>query len=449
MALVGQALYDEIVRHYVRKLHGCFVVISSDAFFFKVLKDSLKYLGLPVQSAHKTSEIGSGFKLLSELAATYKGIVVFLDANLSGRNTIIYFRQIKEIFRESCNIICLTSESGREKLIYIKEMGADNIVVKPVTMNSLIQKTALTIKPNTKFSRLVDSANKLISENKLFEAMQNVEQILKEKPDSTVAYMLKGDIFRKKKEYSEAENAYKMAIHNAELYIEPLKRLASLYAETEQLDNRLENLIKLDSLSPLNHERKIEIGNTFLDMNVSDKAKQYFANAVDLVQKKNDEVMAETLMHIGRQLSDKDPEGSLEYMQRAIALKEGFFSKDDIWMFNEIGLGFRKSGKPDIALEYYKKAQEVASDDGVLDYNIGMAMAESGDFAAAIGHFEDAIDKTPEILNHSPLIPYNIAMAYKKNHQLREAEQYFKICLVLDPHYKDVAAKIESLQFVD
>jgi len=445
MKLAGQNLYDEIFRHFVHKMQGGFLLVGEDHLFGKIFKSCFKYLSISTDHIHQIADSGKTPRRVAELTREYKHLLVIIESQIQGKSTFHLFSQIKELSPARCNIICTTSEVSRDKIIHLQEMGADNVIVKPVTMNNIIQKVALTIRPNNKISKLVDGCKKLIAENKLFEAMQVVDMVFQEKPDSTIGHMLKGDIYRNRGEFKNAESAYLRASHQSRLYLEPLKRLASLYQEINDLDKRLEYLKRLDQLSPLNHDRKIEIGVTYLEMNDSREAKVFFEDAVKLVKKQNDELMSSTLMEIGKKLQEKNPDAGLEYMARAISLKEEYLSEDDIWMFNEIGLGFRKNGQGEKAMEYYEKALKIAKDDGAIHYNIGMAHAEAGSLAMATQSFERAIEKTPDILNYSPQIPYNIANIYQKAGKRREAEQYYKICLVVDPQFKDARAKAEML----
>jgi tetratricopeptide (TPR) repeat protein len=445
MKLAGQNLYDEVFRHFVTKMHGGFLLVSEDHPFIKLFKSCFKYLNIKTDNVHQTVEIGKVAKQAAELTRRYKHLVVILESHLQGKSAIHLFRQLKELHPSRCNVVCTTSEVSRDKIVHMQEMGADNVIVKPVTMNNVIQKIALTVRPNTKISKLVDTCKKLIGENKPFEAMQVVDIIFQEKPDSTIGFMLKGDIYRKRGEFKKAENAYMQASHQSRLYLEPLKRLTSLYQDLGDQDKRLDYLKRLDHLSPLNHDRKVEIGAACLEMNQEEEAKTFFAEAVKLVKKQNDDLMSSTLMEIGKKLQDKDPEASLSYMAQAISLKEEHLGKDDIWMFNEIGLNYRKNGQAEKAIEYYQKALKVAKDDGAIFYNIGMAHAESNSLTLALLNFERAIEKTPDILNYSPQIPYNIANIYQKAGKPREASHYFKICLVVDSNFKDARAKVEAL----
>jgi tetratricopeptide (TPR) repeat protein len=445
-SLAGQNLYDEIFRHYVNAMGGGFLLVTDDSVFVKAFRNLFKHLGLAPNSIHQVASMAKAMKQVDEMMKLHKHMVVCLESSLQGKSTSHLYKEIKEAFKTRCSLICVTSEGSQERIVYLQEMGADNFIVKPVNMNNIIQKVALTIRPNNKLSQLVDNCKNYIADGKLLEASQVVNLIFKEKPDSTIGLMLKGDIHKKSNEFINAENSYLLASQQSEMFIEPLKRLATLYAETGNREKRLEYLKKLDNLSPLNTERKLEIGDTYLEIDELTQANAYYGQAVDLVKRYNNELMSATMMDIGRRLKEKDPEGSVEYMEKAITLREGYLSKDDIWMFNELGINLRKNGDSRKAISYYEKAAGVARDDGGIYYNMGMAYAELHEYRKAVESFEHAVTLTPDILNYSPQIPYNMAVVYQKADRQAEAKQYYRMCEALDQDFRDVKERLAELK---
>lgn len=441
----GQDQYGDVLRNFF-KSQGGILAVTGDFSFSKFLRNSLKHLDDKLEHLHFVSDLAAASRKIAALLSEYKQLVLIIESTLNGKPTFHIFKQVKRDFFGRTKIICTTAEIDRKMLLYISEIGADNVVVKPVNTNCLIQKIALTIQPNSNLFKLVDGAQKLISRNKLDEGSQLVDLILREKPDSAIGHMLRGDIHRLKNEPDRAELSYKIAMNNSKLYLEPLKRLAELYHDIGDTPKRLEFLKQLDHLSPMNHDRKIEIGESHLELGDNDQAKSYFSSAIKILRKLNDDAMSSTLMDIALKLKDKDPQASLEYMEQAISLKESYLTKDDIWMINEIGIHLRKSGKHQQAIEYYKKALAVSKEDGAIYYNIGMAHSELQSYRDALLHFEKAVELTPEILRHGPNIPYNIAHIFNRENRPREALYFYLSCNALDPDYKDVKQQIAALQ---
>jgi len=166
-----------------------------------------------------------------------------------------------------------------------------------------------------------------------------------------------------------------------------------------------------------------------------------------LVRKNADEMMSHTMMQVGKKLKELDPDRSLKYMSKAMEIKKGNFSKEDLWMFNEIGLNLRKQGKWEEAISHYSNALEVSRDDGGILYNIAMAYLQGKKYYKAIQNVEKAIENNPDLLGVDANIPYNIALIYYNAGKFPEAQQYAKIAQVNDPghvHSTSLLKKIQS-----
>ena len=148
-----------------------------------------------------------------------------------------------------------------------------------------------------------------------------------------------------------------MAAAKAEkLYIEPLKRLVTLCKESGQLDKQLQYLVKLDTLSPLNFERKVELGEVFLAKGDTDKARACFEEARRVVGRVAADMLSESLMEIAAKIGEKDQDMALRCVTEAIAAKGEALGRDDLWMFNNRGILLRRQGLWKQAVENYEKA---------------------------------------------------------------------------------------------
>jgi tetratricopeptide (TPR) repeat protein len=136
----------------------------------------------------------------------------------------------------------------------------------------------------------------------------------------------------------------------------------------------------------------------------------------------------------------------LDYMDKALAMKKGSFTKEDLWMFNEIGLALRKQGKWEEAVQNYQNALKVSPNDGGILYNMAMAHMQGKQFYKAIQYIEKALESNPDILNLDANIPYNIALIYYSARQYPEARQYAKIAQVNDPDHAQAAKLLQKMQ---
>ncbi|MFP4168009.1 MAG: tetratricopeptide repeat protein [Desulfonatronovibrionaceae bacterium] len=435
---------DQVVRYFVQD-NGGFLVVSHDNGFIKMFKGCLKSLGISSDSLHTHYEIESYVKQTSSLLKRYKRLILFVEASIEGRSSTVFFKQVKEFVGDRAIIICISTEVDRELLFLFHEMGADNIIIKPVSVNSIVEKIAFTLKPNN-LRQMVDKAKEAIAAGEYSPARIVVNEIFKISPESAIGNILLGDIHKCEKDYREAEARYKKATQNARMYLEPLERLVQLYEETGQKERKLEVLKKLDKISPLNHERKLSIGDAYADLGDVDNTKAYYDDALRLVRKNANDLMSNTMMQVGKRMRGIDSSLSLEYMDKALELKKGSLSKEDLWMFNEIGLALRKQGKWEEAVKNYNSALQVSRNDGGILYNMAMAYMQGRQYYKAVQQIEKALESSPELLNYDANIPYNIALVYHGGKQYPEAQQYAKIALVNDPDHSRAAELLQQLQ---
>ena len=152
-------------------------------------------------------------------------------------------------------------------------------------------------------------------------------------------------------------------------------------------------------------------------------------------------------MDIGVKLRDLNPDQSLQFMQQALEIKSGEFTREDLWMVNEMGMSLRKQGDWQGAVNSYQRALQSIPNEAGLHYNMGMAYLQGKEHARAIAQFEKAVSASPEILQESPLIPFNIGMVYYQMKKFQDAERYMRSALDVDPEFEqalDVLRKIGS-----
>ena len=435
-ARIKQSQYNTIVVDYITKQEGCFVLISDDLIFYKNLVATLRYLSLDHHLIQRFTTLNKAISQSKNLLNQFKHLTFFIEAYIHGRSNILQFNMIKSLLKEQIKILCLTNEIERQYVIQMFEMGADNVIIKPISINSLIQKIATTINPGSSWSKKVDECKELIEKNNLSDAEKIVDYFLSQKPDSAIALILKGDIDLKRKNFAQAEFYYQQANIKNPMYLEPLKKLAMLYDIMNNYEKKLEILKKMDALSSVNHQRKIEIGHTYLKLDQEDKGKEYFQEAVKQVQKQAKDMLSAAYMEIAQKVKDERPDLCSQYIAKAIDAKGSYLSRKDLWMFNEIGISLRRENKWEEAIRYYKRALDIAPMEAGLYYNIGMAYAQGKNFYKAVEFFQKALEIKPEIIKESPSISYNIARAYTEIEHFPEAMKFLNKSLELDPEYE-------------
>lgn len=438
-------IYDRIVANFLQNQNGSFFLVTNDDVFVRTMRGALRTMGLNYDSlstAHVTSDI---WKKCREILETSSQVVMFIESKINGRSNVYDFKALKDSFGDRLKIICITPEVSEEHVSFIAENDVDSIIVKPISINNIIQKIAFAIKPSNIFHTEVENVKKLIEKGDYDQANQKIDMLLAEKPGSSICMILRGDIARKNGDLKSAEAFYKEAVKESRLNLKPLQKLVDLYAQAEETGELLKYLLLMDKISPLNHKRKISIGEQYSKSGEDDKAKKFYSDAVNIVRTQANDLLASTLMDIGVKLREVNPEQSILFMNQALETKGADMTREDLWMVNEMGVSLRKKGDWKGAVQTYQQALSIIPNEAGLHYNMGMAYAQGKEHYKAVCEFDKAIAASADILQESPLIPFNIGMVYFQMNRLQEVERYMKIALKLDPGFERARTMIEKI----
>ena len=439
--------FDTIVRNFIQEQGGHIVLVSQDYGFASLLRSLFKTLGLGRTHFFRMEESDryiDTIKKILERSPDHQ-VLLFIETNIQGKTFYDQLRMTKQAFGERSKIICLSPEVSNHMTAFAMESGADNMIVKPISMNSLMQKIASTVQPNN-LRKLVSKCENLIDSGDNDQATKLVEQIFARKKNSSIGSMLLGDIARIEKRYSQAEKHYLDASKQAELFLTPLKRLSRLYEETGHQDNLLACLEKLDRLSPMNFERKIELGKIHIEKNDPDKAQQFFDDALATVKHHMTDRVSSVHMEIGKSYEQVNPEAGYEHMNQALEMKKSCMSKEDVWMFNEMGRNLRSRGLWEQAIEQYEKARKVAPDDPQILYNMGMAYAQGKRFDQASTCMDLALESNHDMFASHAVACFNIGMVYRHARKSSKAIRYLKNCLEHDPNHQEARKALQQLE---
>jgi len=436
-------MLDQAVRSFVDN-YGGFLIVSSDSTFIRTFRALLKTLGVSPDCMYCEMNVAEYLQQLRRMLKSFKRLVLFVEASMDGKKTVDDFQRIKDVLGDRVVIICLSSEMDRDVLSLFHELGADNIIVKPVSINSIVEKIGYTIKPND-IRSLVDKAKDAISQGDYDTAKNILDRILEIKSDSSIAQILLGDIYRCHKKFQEAEQCYKKASSAARMYLEPMNKLVSLYEETGNHEAKLWYLEKMDKLSPLNHKRKIDIGDTYTQLGDAEHSVQYYKDAVRVVRKHANDQVVDSLMQVAKKIMDLHPEQGLTFMSEAIEMKTGQFTQNDMWMFNEIGINFRKQGQWEGAIDYYSRGLDVDPENGGLYFNRAMAYFQGKKYFKAKENVDEALKRSPELLENDAVVPYNIARICYYTEKYADARSYAVMTLAMNPDHKGAADLLKRL----
>jgi len=432
--------YEATIINFITQENGHIVILSDDQSFITLLRQILlKQFSL----GNALTMVTDGDQLervIQNRTKANPGVLVFMERFMNGHEQDHLVRKFKETY-PALRIIILTNDVKREQLMLLHEIGADNCVTKPVSINTLVEKMAFTLKPQSKFGQLIDAPKTHLVNNEPEAALELSRQVLEIKPNSAAGYMIRGDAYHQMGELETARESYEKASAYAELFLEPLRRLSELHGTMGDPQGRLQCLERMDQISPLNAERKVDMGEIHLSMGHAEEAQALFDTAVQITK---DEISRIT-NRIASLYMDKDPPLAEKYLRRSLAAKGKDLSREDINTFNQLGINLRQQGRWKDALVEYTRALHIAPDDEHLYYNMGMANAEGHNFVEARANMDKALELNPSLPMQGPGIAHNIGLVFMHAGNRKEAERHLRIALDLDPGFESARVALDRL----
>lgn len=428
--------YDRIVYEFFENEKSAVVLVSEDNLFIKTLRSTLtKVLAVRRECLFTFHSTQKAARLLKDRSARRMPTFLFSESVLGGKMVTSFLSTVNETY-PNLNIIALVSETRSADIAYLYEIGANNVIAKPASANNIIEKMAFTLKPQGKLTEYVGAAKSYLGRNETEKAVRILRKVLEIKPGSPTGYMLMGDAFQQMGKDDKALEAYLEAHRNAPVFIEPLKRLASFFQEKD-MTAHLDYLLKLDKLSPLNAERKRDIGSVHFRQGRMDKAETYFDQALDCADREASNLIENIATSIADLVAEAAPELSEKYLEKILATKSKRLSRADLTTFNRLGIVLKKQGKWQKAIEHYQKALEIAPDDEGLYYNMGMAYVDGGNNQMAAKCLDKALRINPGFYVGNPTVCENLGNVYYSLNDLDMAEKFFNSALETDPGHNE------------
>ena len=438
--------YDQDLRDFLETQRGYLVMLTDDALFVRTLRTTVvKTLGIKADCLDIYQDTGQAMRRLRHHLGgkVASPVLVLVDRLLHGAPTLEFMRSVKGAFAEA-KILVMTQETSRDGLSQLFEIGVDSVLTKPASVSTLIEKMAGAIKPQGKLSQLVQEARRLLDVGDTVKAKLISKSILKIKSDSPVAHMLMGDALLIEGKRDEAIQAYEQAHKGATLYLEPLKKLASVH-QGEDEDNYLLYLKKLDVISPLNTERKCEIGKVYVRKKDLDRAEVYFGEAIANAQREASSYVEQIVSGIAETVAEASPAMAEKYYSQILVMKGDRLTKEDMVTFNRLGIALRRQGKWKDAIDNYRQALTVVPGDERVLYNMGLAYADGQQHSQAVDCYEQILRNNPEFHRTAAVVAFNIASAYHLVKLVDVARKFVLAALEIDPHHQASKRLLDKL----
>lgn len=424
--------YGEILVNHLRE-NGQIICVSNDRTFVDLLRglivDTLKMPASCLNSATRPDMLARAARLAVDAK---KAPIFLIEREMGGRDLTFVVRVLKNAFPE-IRVLMVVGETDKHRFVLLHESGVDACIVKPLDAPALLEKIALTIKPDDQLERTLDWARALMAKEEYLRALQTLTQALERQGGSAAILLLMGDIFKAMKEYDKAADAYTRAAGGSSLFLEPLRKLADLYGEKGDTARQIEYLEKMDELSPLNLDRKIQIGELSLKLNQTDKARKIFDQAMKLSNRQARENISGVAYRVADLYTESDPVMAASFLQRGLEARKEFWSHEDLATFNRLGLLLRRAGKWREAAQEYLKALTIAPNDSNLHYNLAMAWLEGKDFEAARASALKAMAVNPDLPKKSSRVAANLAAVFMNTNDKMHALPLLRSALEQDP----------------
>ncbi|MDR1490988.1 MAG: tetratricopeptide repeat protein [Desulfovibrio sp.] len=437
---------EKTVADFAHTEKGLFVLLTDDQSFIKTFRAVMgKELGLVLSEVLlATQDSDKLIKRLKDAEKRGRRLFLVLERIFDNRDMSHTVRQVKEAFPDIL-VLVLTVEVDQKRIVYLHESGVDNFIAKPVSMQTIVEKLAFTIKPQKQLGKAIDEAKSLLARGEPEKAKAAAEEILRMKPGSAAGLMIVGDAEQALGDLDAAQAAYKQAADNANLYLEPLRKLAALCEEKGNLEESLVWLERMDHLSPLNTERKVNMGEIHLTLGNEEKAAGLFESAIDQAAKEAKELISTLAERIAGFYAEKNPERSEFYLRKALDVKKEQLNFEDVRVFNMLGLNLRRQGKWREAAAEYTRAMKIAPQDPGLHYNLGMAYAQGEQMHDARLCMEKAVGLDRDFPRSSDAVAFNMGYVFMRGGLKDLARSCFEVSLSLNPENEKAAKGLAKL----
>lgn len=437
---------ESMIDNYVNKTGGHLIVVSDDRLFTNVFRRTMvAQLGLPQSCLTVVANKNHIMKTVKEMSIKKKRILVFIEAVFEHeRMDETIMRIMKRI--KNADIVVLTVETDLPRLALLREKGlAENWIAKPIVINALILKIAYVIKPPGLLEELIQAAEQCLESGSFKFALSTCRRIFEIRPDSAVAHMIMGDAYKGLDRFEDMIESYEHAGDLDEMFFEPLNKLAEYFKQSKNPERQIEYLERLDSVSPLNIDRKIQIGGVHVDMGNDEEAAEMFEAALSLTSKEELGDVAEVAAKIGHLYAERNRVEAETWYRRALDMRGESLGRNDLVTFNDLGLTLRKQGKWQEAVKEYQKALNIVPKDANLYYNMSLAYSAGKQDENAFKCAQYAVKLDPELHKEDAVICYNLGIIMARAKRKDEAKYFLQQALNLNPAYeaaKDLLAQI-------
>ncbi|MBF0551224.1 MAG: response regulator [Deltaproteobacteria bacterium] len=294
--------------------------------------------------------------------------LIICDWNMPRMKGIDLLRILREDDRfKDIPFIMVSGELDERKMVEAAEIGADGFIIKPFGAKTLMDKVTQVLTQKRKPSRFDTHLQQAVVHLEALEfdkALEEIKAARTIRTDSPKTYYAAGLVFEAQKEYQKAKLVYSKAIELSPRFLSAHERLSSICVLLGESDKAIEHLKRAVEISPHNLNRQMELGEKLLEKGDAEEARKTFRNARSLANRE--------AAQISRKIGDIFMnngwfDDALTAFEETVGLLPG-----DPYIYNQMGIVYRRLRKWDKAQECYRRSLELAPDDENIHYNIGV-----------------------------------------------------------------------------
>ena len=228
----------------------------------------------------------------------------------------------------------------------------------------------------------VDSVIGLYSNGKVSEALDAIELLIKEHPNESLLFNIRGACYAALGQLEEAVKNYEDALAIKPDYSDASYNLGNVLKDLGHLEKAVESYKKTIAIEPHYYAAQHNLGVTLQDLGLLNDAAEQYEQTLNI---KPDNIEARINLGYVYQL--------LGQLEEAVTQYDSILSiyPENLEALNNLGIINRELGYPDEAISYYKKALEIDPGYAGAYYNLGFIYQDLGQVEDSIEQYEKAI----------------------------------------------------------
>jgi tetratricopeptide (TPR) repeat protein len=295
--------------------------------------------------------------------------------------------------------LIMSGESIQDIVALTAEWGAYDYLVKPFSYSELKKRVdGIFERYQEPEEVLFREIEKLKEQGYWAETLQKVEYLEKRRPDLKPKWLnLKGECLLHLNRPEEAESYFQRAIEKSDIFLPAYKNYAALQLKLGNKKEAIDLLEVADRLSPLEVDRKINLGRLLLQEGREEDGKACLEKAVK--NSPQDEKQAYLL-----KIAETFMEAECFTEAEDLFVKVLKNNPNQVETYNRLGIALRRQGKLAEADRYYAMALKSHPHNAAIHYNLGVLQLSRQEKEKARQSFKEALRLDPSFKKAEELL---------------------------------------------